>query len=91
MTTNKKPAPGGTGAGSRLRSTARHSTATNPLKGGSPWPATSKLRAIGNRNADGNERHVDGLRTRQKMFRICPRQRGVIDPTLAGLIAGGNP
>lgn len=38
-----------------------------------------------------NERHVDGLRTRQKMFRICPRQRGVIDPTLAGLIAGGNP
>jgi hypothetical protein len=34
-----------------------------------------------------NEHHVDGLRTRQKLFRICPRQRGVIDATLAGLIA----
>ncbi|MEF8728342.1 MAG: hypothetical protein V5B34_09045 [Accumulibacter sp.] len=33
------------------------------------------------------EQHVDGIRTRQKMFRIFPRQRGVIDSTLAGLIA----
>jgi hypothetical protein len=33
------------------------------------------------------EHHVDGIRTRQKMFRICPRQKGVIDATLAGLIA----
>ena len=34
-----------------------------------------------------DERHVDGIRTRQKLFRICPRQKGVIDATLAGLIA----
>lgn len=34
-----------------------------------------------------SEQHVDGLRTRQKMFRICPRQRGLVDSTLAGLIA----
>ncbi len=34
-----------------------------------------------------DEQHVDGLRTRQKMFRICPRQKGSIDATLAGLIA----
>ncbi len=34
-----------------------------------------------------SEQHVDGIRTRQKMFRIFPRQRGVIDATLAGLIA----
>lgn len=34
-----------------------------------------------------SEQHVDGIRTRQKMFRIVPRQRGVIDATLAGLIA----
>jgi hypothetical protein len=33
------------------------------------------------------EQHVDGLRTRQKLFRICPRQKGSIDSTLAGLIA----
>ena len=33
------------------------------------------------------EQHVDGLRTRQKLFRICPREKGVIDATLAGLIA----
>ncbi|SBT09837.1 hypothetical protein ACCAA_790014 [Candidatus Accumulibacter aalborgensis] len=47
------------------------------------------------------EQHVDGIRTRQRMFRICPRQRGVIDSTLAGwivlavtcaaLLAGGLP
>jgi hypothetical protein len=24
------------------------------------------------------EQHVDGLRTRQKMFRICPRQKGAL-------------
>ena len=34
-----------------------------------------------------DEKHVDGIRVRLKMFRICPRQRGVIDSTLAGLIA----
>lgn len=34
-----------------------------------------------------NEQHVDGIRTRLKMFRICPRQKGSIDPTLAGSIA----
>lgn len=34
-----------------------------------------------------SEQHVDGIRTREKMFRIFPRQRGVIDSTLAGLIA----
>ena len=33
------------------------------------------------------ERHVDGVRVRQKMFKIFPRQKGVIDPALAGLIA----
>ena len=33
-----------------------------------------------------NEQHVDGIRTRQKLFRICPRQKGVIDATLAGLL-----
>ncbi len=33
------------------------------------------------------EQHVDGVRIRQNMFRICRRQRGVIDSTLAGLIA----
>ena len=33
------------------------------------------------------EQHVDGLRIWQKMFKICPRQRGVIDATLAGMIA----
>jgi hypothetical protein len=33
-----------------------------------------------------NEQHVDGIRTRQKMFRICPRQKGFIDATLAGLL-----
>ncbi|HRD87382.1 MAG TPA: hypothetical protein PK752_03850 [Accumulibacter sp.] len=32
------------------------------------------------------EQHVDGVRTRQMLFRICPRQRGFVDPTLAGLI-----
>ncbi len=32
------------------------------------------------------QQHVDGLRTRQKMFRIVPHQKGVIDPTLAGLV-----
>jgi hypothetical protein len=34
-----------------------------------------------------SERHVDGVRVRQKMFKIFPRQKGVIDATLAGLIA----
>ncbi len=34
-----------------------------------------------------SERHVDGIRTRQKMFRIFPRQKGSIDGALAGLIA----
>ncbi|MCM8597291.1 MAG: hypothetical protein NFW04_01325 [Candidatus Accumulibacter sp.] len=34
-----------------------------------------------------DEQHVNGIRTRQKMFRICPRQRGLVDSTLAGLIA----
>jgi hypothetical protein len=33
------------------------------------------------------EQHVDGIRTRQKMFKICPRQKGVMDMHLAGLIA----
>jgi hypothetical protein len=33
------------------------------------------------------EHHVDGVRTRQKMFRIFPRQKGVIEATLAGLLA----
>jgi hypothetical protein len=33
-----------------------------------------------------SEQHVDGVRTRQKMFRIFPRQKGTIDATLAGLI-----
>lgn len=32
------------------------------------------------------EHHVDGLRTRQKLFRILPRQKGLVDPTSAGLI-----
>lgn len=31
-----------------------------------------------------SEQHVDGLRTRQKLFRICPRQKGLVDATLAG-------
>lgn len=34
-----------------------------------------------------SEQHIDGVRTRQKLFRICPRQKGVIDATLAGLLA----
>ena len=34
-----------------------------------------------------SEQHIDGIRTRQKLFKICPRQNGVIDATLAGLIA----
>ncbi|TLD44383.1 MAG: hypothetical protein FAZ92_03371 [Accumulibacter sp.] len=34
-----------------------------------------------------HEEHVDGLRTRQKFFRICPRQKGGADPTLISLIA----
>lgn len=34
-----------------------------------------------------DEQHVDGTRTRQKMFRIVPRQQGILDPTLAGLLA----
>lgn len=34
-----------------------------------------------------SEQHVDGLRTRQKLFRIFPRQKGVIDPTLAASIS----
>jgi hypothetical protein len=33
-----------------------------------------------------NEQHVDGIRTRQKMFRICTRQKGSIDRLLAGLV-----
>lgn len=33
------------------------------------------------------EQHVDGIRTRQKVFRIFPRQKGVIDSTLAGSLA----
>ena len=34
-----------------------------------------------------SEQHVDGLRTRQKLFKIFPRQKGLVDATLAGLIA----
>ncbi|HCZ16998.1 MAG: hypothetical protein AW09_004089 [Candidatus Accumulibacter phosphatis] len=34
-----------------------------------------------------DEQHVNGIRTRQKMFRICSRQKGLVDSTLAGLIA----
>ena len=34
-----------------------------------------------------DEQHVDGLRTRQKMFKICPRQRGLVDSALAGSVA----
>lgn len=34
-----------------------------------------------------SEQHVNGLRTRQKLFKIFPRQQGVIDSALAGLIA----
>ena len=33
------------------------------------------------------EQHVDGLRTRQKLFKIFPRQKGLVDATLAGLLA----
>lgn len=33
MTTNKKPTPGSTGAGQIIASSARNSTATDPLKG----------------------------------------------------------
>ena len=33
------------------------------------------------------EQHVDGVRTRQRLFKICPRQKGLVDSTLAGLIA----
>lgn len=32
------------------------------------------------------EQHLDGVRARQKMFRIVPHQKGVIDATLAGLV-----
>lgn len=35
------------------------------------------------------EQHVDGIRTRQKLFKIFPRQHGLIDPMLAGLLALG--
>ncbi|MBL8423287.1 MAG: hypothetical protein JNK06_07315 [Candidatus Accumulibacter phosphatis] len=34
-----------------------------------------------------SEEHLDGLRTRQKRFRISPREKGIIDSTLAGLLA----
>ncbi len=34
-----------------------------------------------------SEQHVDGVRVRQKMFKICPRQKGHVDATLAGSIA----
>lgn len=34
-----------------------------------------------------HEHHGDGLRTRQKMFRVSSRQKGAIDGTLSGLIA----
>ncbi len=34
-----------------------------------------------------SEQHVDGIRTRQKLFRIVPRQQGRADPTLISLIA----
>jgi len=34
-----------------------------------------------------HEQHVDGVRIRQKFFRICPRQKGGADPTLISLIA----
>jgi len=34
-----------------------------------------------------SEQHVDGVRVRQQVFKICPRQRGAIDATLAGSIA----
>jgi len=33
-----------------------------------------------------DERHIDGLRIRQRVFAIRPRQKGVIDATLAALI-----
>lgn len=33
------------------------------------------------------EQHVDGLRTRQRLFRICPRQKGSLDASLAGSLA----
>ncbi|MCQ1550282.1 MAG: hypothetical protein NOF05_16045 [Candidatus Accumulibacter phosphatis] len=33
------------------------------------------------------EQYVNGIRVRQKMFRICPRQQGGADPTLISLIA----
>jgi len=34
-----------------------------------------------------DEQHVNGIRVRQKLFRSCPRQKGSIDATLAGLLA----
>ncbi|WP_288129457.1 hypothetical protein [Accumulibacter sp.] len=34
------------------------------------------------------ERHVDGVRVRQQLFRLCSRQKGFVDPMLAGLIGG---
>lgn len=34
-----------------------------------------------------SEQHVDGVRVRQQVFKSCPRQKGLIDATLAGLIA----
>jgi hypothetical protein len=33
-----------------------------------------------------SEQHVDGIRTRQRFFKICPREKGLVHPTLAGLI-----
>ena len=34
-----------------------------------------------------SEQHVDGVRVRQKMFKIYPRQKGHVDATLAGSVA----
>lgn len=33
------------------------------------------------------EQHAAGIRTRQRLFKICPRQRGIIDAALAGSLA----
>jgi hypothetical protein len=32
------------------------------------------------------EHHVDGIRTRQRLFKICSRERGILDPTLAAIV-----
>lgn len=68
-------------------------TATDCPKADRPlfWPAIARVRdelpTVKPTWRTIAEQHLDGVRTRQKMFRIFPRQRGVIDSTLAGLIA----